>query len=60
MNKKTRKLQVFMRALSTSEVQGNLLVRNVEIEMARLNAERQAGSRSGLQRAVSTPAMTEK
>lgn len=54
MNSKTRKLQVFMRALSTSNMQGSL-VRNVETEMARIDAERPAGSQSGLQRAVSAP-----
>ncbi|MDH3715866.1 MAG: hypothetical protein OET44_18695 [Gammaproteobacteria bacterium] len=58
MNTKTRKLQVFMRALSASDMQGNL-VRNVETEMARIDAERAVGSQSGLQRAVSLPEMAE-
>jgi hypothetical protein len=58
MNSKTRKLQVFMRALSASDLQGSL-VRNVETEMARIDAERAVGSQSGLQRAVSQPETAE-
>jgi hypothetical protein len=58
MNSKTRKLQVFMRALSASDLEGSL-VRNVETEMARIDAERLAGSQSGLQRAVSQADLAE-
>ncbi len=54
MNAKTRRLQVFMRALSASDIQGSL-VRNVETEMARIEDERPIGSTSGLRRAVSQP-----
>lgn len=58
MNSKTRKLQVFMRALSASDLEGSL-VRNVETEIARIDAERSAGSQSGLQRAVSQADLAE-
>ena len=53
MNNKTRKLQVFMRALRASDVQGNLLVDSVQMEMARIDDERPVGSQSGLNCAVS-------
>jgi len=54
MNAKTRRLQVFMRALSASDLRGSL-VRNVETEIARIEYERPMGSQSGLRRAVSQP-----
>lgn len=58
MNNKTRKLQVFMRALSTSNLQGNL-AHDVETEMARIYEERPVGAQSGLSQAVAMPEMAE-
>lgn len=58
MNNKTRKLQLFMRALSVTELEGNL-VRNVETEIARMDPERIVGSQSGLHNAVSLPELSE-
>jgi len=58
MNKKTRRLQAFMRALSASDLQASL-VHNVETEMARIDDERSVGSQSGLSHAVSLPEMAE-
>ncbi len=58
MNNRTRKLQLFMRALSVSELEGNL-VRNVETELARMDPERSIGSQSGLHNAVSLPELAE-
>ena len=54
MNNKTRRLQVFMRALSASD-RPDSLVHNVQAEMARIDDERSVGSQSGLSRAVSPP-----
>ena len=58
MNNKTRRLQVFMRALSAADLQGSL-VRDVETEMARIDEERPVGSQSGLSNAVSQPEMAD-
>ena len=58
MNNKTRNLQLFMRALSVTDFEGDM-VRNVETEMARIDADRTVGSQSGLQRAVSLPELAE-
>lgn len=58
MNNKTRRLQVFMRALSAADLQGSL-VRDVKNEMARIDEEMPVGSQSGLSHAVSQPEMVD-
>ena len=58
MNTRTRRLQTFMRALSKSSIEGDL-VRDVANHIARIEDEQGIGHRSGLQPAVQLPEMAE-
>lgn len=58
MNNKTRKLQLFMRALSATELEGDR-ARKVELGTPRIDARRRPGSSSAPRRPASLPPLAE-